>query len=325
MRIHYQVNADQKISELGVNGPTRGTEFLHTDATSKLALSEVFSTYTMSTTYSATTPASPSSGVSIYASAKGRLRPAWIGPSGISNSFQSLVGRNKIGFWSATGNSIAAFNTAAGSGAALINFPVTLGGTSVARSVSPTNLFLSTKRWGVQATTAISIGSRHTAVVYSRQAGFEYIARFGISSLGSATTRRLAVGMVGTTSLQSLLSASLAGCLITFTPTNNTLSVSTSQAGGTAATTTAIPNANLPANTANVDLYEVRWFCPPAGTTMYWRIERLNTGHVAEGEVSQTLPPLTTLMSPQITFTSTGGTPGTSAIDMVSQYIETDL
>lgn len=79
--------------------------------------------------------------------------------------------------------------------------------------------------------------------------------------------------------------------------------------------------ANFPSNTQNIDLYEFRLFIPPNGNTTYWSVTRLNTGHYIEGSLAT--PSKTTLVGPQI-WINNAGTASAVAIDVISQYIETD-
>jgi hypothetical protein len=92
---------------------------------------------------------------------------------------------------------------------------------------------------------------------------------------------------------------------------------------GTAAASTIDLGANFPANTLSTDLYELILFCAPNGSTIGYRIERLNTGHVAEGTLSTDLPTNTTLLSPQV-WRNNGATAAAIGIDVVGQYAETD-
>ncbi|MDQ4136161.1 MAG: DUF2793 domain-containing protein, partial [Pseudomonadota bacterium] len=81
--------------------------------------------------------------------------------------------------------------------------------------------------------------------------------------------------------------------------------------------------SDFPANTQEVDLYEVRFFCAPNADRIGVSLERLNTGHVAEATLTTDLPDAGTLLGPQI-WISNGTAAAAVAIDVVSQYIETD-
>ena len=81
--------------------------------------------------------------------------------------------------------------------------------------------------------------------------------------------------------------------------------------------------ANFPAQTLSTDMYELQLYCAPNGSTVSYRVERLNTGHVAEGTISTDLPINTTLLSPQL-WRNNGATALAVGIDVVHQYMETD-
>lgn len=48
--------------------------------------------------------------------------------------------------------------------------------------------------------------------------------------------------------------------------------------------------SNFPANTISTDLYRLELFCFPNGTLIYYRVTRLNTGHVYEGSITTNMP-----------------------------------
>lgn len=271
----------------------------------------------------AANPTLPSSGLRIFARKNaGRNRLAYIGPSGIDVSVQAFLGANKVGYWGATGNSNAAFNSAT-PGLMLFNFGHVASGTATARSVATTNLFTSTRRMGFvsSATAGNAAGTRsNLAQFWTGNApglgGFEYITRFGLSQV-NATTRFFA-GLSPAAALTNANISTMSGIVGIARETNETTFSITTGSGGT-----KIPlGANFPCNTQNVDLYELRLFCAPNSTTINWSVSRLNTGHYIEGTIAANLP-ATQLYGTQI-WINNGTTASAVAVDVISQYIETD-
>ena len=97
--------------------------------------------------------------------------------------------------------------------------------------------------------------------------------------------------------------------------------------GGSAAQTPIALGANFPANTMNVDMYELALFAAPNSTTVQYEVTRLNTGHVVKGTLSgaagTVLPAATTLLGPW-GYRTNNATALACAIDVASAYIETD-
>ena len=97
--------------------------------------------------------------------------------------------------------------------------------------------------------------------------------------------------------------------------------------GGSVAQTPIALGANFPANTRNVDMYELALFAAPSATTVQYEVTRLNTGNVAKGTLSgaagTVLPAATTLLGPW-GYRTNNATALACAIDVASAYIETD-
>lgn len=328
--------ADAKISELpSATTPLAGTEVLpivQGGETRKVPASALGGDPLALSDQSAT-PSAPTSGLKLYGVAKaGRRRPTWIGPAGVDTSVQSFLAANKVGFWSANGNGTNGMNNAAPD-IILFNFGHTTSGTATARNVATTNLFTRTRRIGYAVGTGASAGTRHAKAQFSRDGGFEYIVRFGISALPLATFAGIySVGLGSSTSFQRQIgSGAQSGVGITMTlntdaPINNSFRVvSATNAGDTPTVHDDLDLTDFPVATANVDLYEVRFFCAPGGSSVFWRIERLNTGNVDSGEITTALPTSSTLLSPFIGIGTAAVNSSGMAIDVVSQYIETDF
>lgn len=266
-------------------------------------------------------PTTPTSGLRVFARRNsGRNRLAYIGPAGIDVSVQAFLGANKIGYWGAQGNSNTAFNNAA-PGIMLFNFGHAATGTATTRNVANTNMFTLSRRMGFTsaATAGASAGTRNNAMQFSRNGGYEYVARFGISQVNATT--RLFAGMC------HFGSAVMA---------NSEPSTQTSIGVGTVSGQTTLHfmygnqqqvnlGANFPVNTQNVDLYEARLFAIPGSNTTNWSVTRLNTGHYAEGSYTDNTGYIgpAALGSPQI-WINNGSTASAVSVDVISQYIETD-
>lgn len=278
----------------------------------------------------ATNPTLPANGLKLFARKNaGRNRLAYIGPTGIDVSVQAFLGANKVGYWGALGNSNTAFNTAS-PGLMLFNFGHAATGTATARNVANTNLFTSTRRLGFVsgATAGSGAGTRYGTAQFWRgnQAGcggFEYVTRFGLSQVNATT--RVFVGMHSTIT-------ALPNADITTSVNTNVIGLVADASHTTfrlyannLAKTNIDLGANFPCNTQNIDLYEFRIFCAPFSTSMSWSVTRLNTGHYIEGTISalDNLPTNNGFMAPQI-WVNNGTTASAVAIDVISQYIETD-
>jgi hypothetical protein len=266
------------------------------------------------------TPA-PSEGVLLYTRTQaGRPRPTVASALGAPAALQALLGSGKIGWWTAVGGAATAQS---------MGLLGTTSGTAAARVVTTENLFKSTRRLGLVtgSTAGSSAGLRDGGVAKfwrgngARLGGFEYIVRFGISAYSAGM--RAAVGLLATVST-----------LPNADPTSqtNAVMVAKNASAGTfqilhnddSGACTAIDlGANFPADTQEVDLYEVRFYCASYSDRIGISVERLNTGHIAEATLTTDLPDPSTLLSPQV-WVNNGAAAAAVAVDVVSQYIETD-
>ena len=80
--------------------------------------------------------------------------------------------------------------------------------------------------------------------------------------------------------------------------------------------------ASFPGNSLSADLYELMLYAPPNGTTIDYRVERLNSGNVAEGTLTTNLPVSTALLNPKL-WRCNNATALAVGIDLVQLYIET--
>ena len=272
--------------------------------------------------FNTTTPSIPSSGSKIFSRYKGgRRMAAQIGPSGVDYSFQPFLATNKIGWWSATGN---------GTTISALNLTNTATGTATTRNVATTNLFTSIRRVGfVSVTTAgSSAGTRHGAQQFwmgnaAGLGGFFYVVRFGLSSAATVATQRTFVGLYASTSVIGNVDPSTLLNMVGFGADAADTNLSFMHNDGSGVATKETLTGNIPARSLSADMFEIRIFCAPNGTTIYYSIENLSNPSYCEGSVTTDIPTNTTFLSPQI-WTNNGVTALAVGIDVVSQYIETD-
>jgi hypothetical protein len=318
--------ANQKISQLpAATTPLAGTELVPVVQGGETRRAPASALRPDPVDLAQTDPAAPAAGtVRLFRrEIAGRQMPAFIGPSGLDSALQPLLGRNKLLRINPTGNNTAVATEGA-------SFQVT--GTATARTVATTNLFTRTRRIGyVSATSAGSTaGARHNLTQFTLGngnglGGFFVVIRFGFSAV--VADMRAFVG-----------ARNSGGVINNVEPSTLTGSIGVGKGGaddnlsifygGTAAQTPIPLGANFPANTENVDLYELALFSPPdVAQTVHWQVTRLNTGHVASGTLTggaAVLPAADVLLTPFTSIVSNNATAAEVAIDIVSVYAETD-
>ncbi len=269
-----------------------------------------------------TVPATPSSGAKLYMrSLGGRAIPYILGPDGDAYPLQASIWRNKRFEYVPQGNATAV---------QLIGFLNSSTGTATARNVATTSFFTMARRVGYvsAATAGSSAGTRHGVNQWARgdaagKGGFLYAARFGVSDAAAVADARLFVGMQASTAVIGNVNPSTLTNIIGVGCDNaqTTLRIMHNDAAGAA--TTIDLGANFPSNTLSTDLYELLLYCAPNASSVFYRVERLNTGDVASGTITTDLPSTTTLLSPQI-WRNNGATALAVGIDIAGQYLETD-
>lgn len=268
---------------------------------------------------STTTPATPATGVTLFSRFRaGRHMASQVGPSGIPYSFQPALFASKITLWTAQGN---------GTSVSTINFGTSNTGNATARNVATTNFATSLRRLAFVSTTGSgsSSGTRHNLLQFYRgdaagRGGFFYVARFVVDTISAGA--RWFVGLYGSAAaIGNANPSSLANTLgFGIDASHTTVRWFYNDGSGTASSSDM--GASFPAKTANV-VYEIRIFCPPNGSTIYYSIERLDSAAFAEGSVTTDIPAATQLLSPQI-WANNGVDNSAVALAVVSQYLETD-
>jgi hypothetical protein len=245
---------------------------------------------------------------------------AQVGPSGLDYAFQPSLFGNKVSLWTAQGNSTTV---------SVINFGNTAAGTATARTVATTSFFNSLRRLGYVsgAGAGSSAGTRHALAQFWRgdsagRGGFLYVARFGISQ--TQTGYRWFVGLWATTTAIGNVNPSTLTNLVGvgMDTGDTTIQVMFNDGAGTATKV----NTGFARPTAVTEVYEVRIFCAPNGSTVYFSIENLDPASPALFETSTAadVPSTTTLLSPQI-WINNSAVAAAVAIDVISQYAETDV
>lgn len=258
----------------------------------------------------------------------GRAFPAYVGPSGQDTALQPFLARNKIGYWCPQGNSTV--------------LPGVLGytastalGTVTARNVVVSNMFTRMRRIGyVSAATAGSITGARVSVAQittgdGSLGGFTKIIRFGVSDPAApVAAARMFVGISSNAAAptnvepDTWLNSIGVGCRAA--DTNLQLFAS-----GTTKQTPIDLGANFPATTGTTDVYELALFSAAVSADVYWQVTRLNTGHTAGGKIASgggvTGPASSTLLTYLQAWRTNNTTAAAVALDIMSDYIETDL
>jgi hypothetical protein len=248
----------------------------------------------------------------------GRRMAAQIGPLGGEYCLQPSLFAQKIGWLVPYGN-VTTINA--------VGLNNTTTGTATLRSVATTTFATSLRQLAyVSSTTAgTSCGVRNNALQFycgdvAGRGGFFLTTRIVIDT--TQTNMRWFVGMYGTAAVIGNVNPSTLANILGFGIDSGQTTVRFFH-NDSAGTATAIDmGASFPATTANV-VYDLRVFCAPNGSVIYYSIERLDSAAFAEGNVSTNIPTNTTLLSPQV-WMNNGTTAAAVAVSLVNQYIETD-
>lgn len=281
-------------------------------------------------------PGTPASGT-LYQYAKsiaGRMLPKIKGPSGLDTAMQTAIFQNRVLLYvPSTGT------TGTGSGTGL--GPVwTAGGTVTHPTPATTapaisNQMRRTRYANVVTTTNQTLGIKAAAadtLNYWRGnaaglGGFFYAARFIVELYPAATVRIFA----------GLTASSATYVVASDTVLNNTCGLwhdTTDPSTGAGAfnfvtrdtTTTTKQQITLSNAIAAGNAYDFYMFCPPNGSTIYWRLDDIVNNVTYEGNTSTTLPANTAFMGPQCAMSN--GTANTTvttvAIGVAGVYTEAD-
>ncbi len=248
----------------------------------------------------------------------GRMMPKWKGPSGLDTAIQPFLGQNNIIMLiPQTSSTITLWGTT--------NTSV---GTVSHPALASTNLRTSMRRWiWTSAATANSASEGRTAaaLVWRGDAaglgGWFYSCRWAVST--TVTNQQVAIGLwsaTGATSTSQVPSA-LTNCIfVGWDSADTQLQIMHNDASSTC---TKIPlGSDFPSNSTTA-VYEFMMFAPPNGSSVFYRVVRLDTGDVAEGEITTDLPASTTFLT-RHEYMNNGGTAAAVVLEVSRIYIETD-
>jgi len=307
-----------------------GTNKDMTAAELQIGLDQTLATDGKRLTALAAEPSAPASGsLLVYAkNIAGRSMLKQIGPSGLDTALQPLLARNKVGYWNPPGNATTV------PGVFGYTAPTLSSATATARNIATTNLFTRMRRLGyVTSATAGQVASVRVTVAQvtigtGTLGGFYKIIRFGISDAAAVSGARMFVGMSSSTAAATNVEPStLTNCIgIGHGASDTNLRIFF---GGSSAQTSIDLGSSFPANTRNVDAYELALFAPPSVAEVRYEVTNISTGIVATGTLGPgtagvTLPASTTLLTYANNWRTNNATALAVGLDIMSDYIETD-
>lgn len=231
---------------------------------------------------------------------------------------QGLFGTKNIMYLQAAGN---------GTITTLIGMVLTTSGTLTSRSVATTNISTTARRLGlVSAATAGSFASARLGVAQywigntAGQGGFFYVCRFVISQTQASYRFMVGMGAQGPNGMTNADPSTQGNWVGIGKDAADTTFQAMTVNGTPAATKT-----NTSITPSTTEIYEVRVFCAPNGSTIYVSIEAIGAGTYFETSFTgANLPSNTTLYGPFL-YISNGVTAATVAVDVISMYCETEF
>lgn len=233
----------------------------------------------------------------------GRMVPKWTPPSGVDTPIQAALYGNNIVMYLPNTSATLGLN---------LGTPWVVGGT-VAHPQPTAGMYTQCKRTtstNVVTTTNQTLGASSIATTAAQfwvgnsvgLGGFFFFARFGIETLTAASPNatRLFVGLQsGTTNIlasDTIPAISCVGLWHDTTDGANVINLLTKD--GTTATKNALTGSpTTPYSTGQG--YDFYMFCKPADSTIYYRLDNLNTGAIlVDSSVTTTIPNNATFMGP---------------------------
>lgn len=248
----------------------------------------------------------------------GRMMPKWKGPSGLDTAIQPFLGQNNIimllpqttttiTLWGATNTSV---------------------GTVSHPALASTNLRTSMRRWiWTSAGTANSASEGRTAAALvwrgdtAGLGGWFYSCRWAVST--TVANQQVAIGLWNATgaTATTTVPSTLTNCIfVGWDSADSNLQVMHNDGSGTC--TKVDLGSDFPSNNTSA-VYEFMMFAPPNGSSVFYRVVRLDTGDVAEGEITTDLPTSTTFLT-RHEYMNNGGTAAAVVLEVSRIYIETD-
>lgn len=229
-------------------------------------------------------------------------------------SVQPFLGRKKVELWTAQGNATTV---------AVLGYSNNATGTATTRNVATTNTLTRMRRLGhVSAGTAgASCGNRSSVLQHCRTFGFRYVAKFGIAAVQA--DMRWFVGMLGVGTVIGNVNPSTLTNMFGFAIDSAQTTVRWMCNDGSGGASSVDLGGSFPATTANV-VYLADIWCAPGASEISYSLERLDVAASVSGSVSTDIPATTTLMASQI-WMNNGTTAAAVAVDISTQYMETEL
>ncbi|MFZ5690681.1 MAG: DUF2793 domain-containing protein [Pseudomonadota bacterium] len=201
----------------------------------------------------------------------------------------------------------------------------TAAGTATAAALSATSLFTQSPRliYASSASAGSSAGVRGAQLVCWRgdaadRGGFYLLMRFGWQQVQAQG--RCFAGLSGSVSVIGNVNPSTLTDIIGVGFDSGQTSLRLLYNDNTGAASAVDLGGDFPSNAAQ-ELYELMLCCEPGSDTIAWRVERLNTGHVASGTIDTDLPASTVFLTPQL-WGNNGTTAAAVQIALHGLYLE---
>ena len=212
--------------------------------------------------------------------------------------------------------------------------PATFGSATARYSdATSTDLFRRMKRVGyvssasTNSLSGLRLASEQIAIGNGSLGGFRTVIRFGCSDSATVAGARQWCGVTDFQSVTNVEPSAMTSNIGVGHGASDT-NLKIFAAGSTPITPIDL-GPNFPANTLSVDVYELTLYSPRLSNgVVNWRVLRMNTGHVAEGQLSDstgvTMPPPTKGLSPLRCWRTNNTTALSVGIDVMHHYLETD-
>lgn len=252
----------------------------------------------------------------------GRLVPKVIGPSGLDNPLQSGLQANKVILISPNAstamNAVGATLTVVGT----MSHPAITAGTSLRVATQRAQvLSAATANSASQIRSAAHLCYRGEVFGSAVSGGFFFSCRWGIGS--TTALQRVAVGLLNSTgaiATTQVISSLTNGFWVGWDSADTTLQFYHNDAAGSA--TKINLGASFPANDITA-IYELVLFCAPNGSSVTYRVRRLDTGDTATGTITTDMPTASTMLTWNA-YMNNGGTAAAVILDCYRMYLETD-
>ena len=265
-------------------------------------------------------PSLPAAGkLALYAkNVAGRMMPKWKGPSGLDVVAQPAFFNNGIIIFAPNSTTtLTAFGA-----------PIpTATGTRSHPPLSDSSLRTSIRRWNVTsaATVASAAYERTTSTFVMRgsqpgQGGFFFVLRFALPSI--LAEKAVAMALHSNTNMAAVTVPSAQLNHITLGADTGNTNLQLMHNDNVGASTKIDLGADFPKNDINT-VYELVLFCPPNGSSIFWRVTRLDTGATAEGELTNDLPAAGAGLAPQMLVHNVN-VAASVQMDLIRMYLECD-